>query len=110
MTTSILTRIDPDFKIPYDEAAILSGDPKRLAAYFLEFAETLQLVLRKLSDRANFAIDLADGAAVYYALPNEDGDYPVDTWRTIQVGDNLEDQIQLTAGTWTTAFTRERPV
>ena len=108
--TTVLEKISPDFKIPYDEAALRSGDPVRLTAYLLELAETLQLLLRDIIDAANFSLALADGDAVYYALPGADGNYPIGTWRRIQVGDNLEDQVQLTLGVWTMAQTRERPV
>ena len=105
-----LERIGSDFKIPYDEAALRSGDPTRTALYLLELAETLQLLLQEIVGAANLSISLADGDAVYYALPGQDGNYPVGTWRRIQVGDNLEDQVQLVLGDWTTVQVRERPI
>ena len=107
---AVLNRLSTDFKIPYDEAALRSGDPTRTALYLLELAETLQILLKDITDAANFSLALADGDAVYYALPDKDGVYPVGTWRRIQVGNNLEDQVQLVSGTWTTAQTRERPI
>lgn len=105
-----LEKLSPDFKIPYDEEALTSGDPARIAGYLLELAETLQLLLRDITDAANASLALADGDAVYYALPGQDGQYPVGTWRRIQVGDNLEDQVQEVVGEWTTVQTRERPI
>ncbi len=106
---TVLERIDTDFKIPYDEEALASGDPARIATYLLELAETLQLLLRNIADVANFSLDLADGDAVYYALPGSDGEYPDGTWRRIQVGDNLEDQVKIN-GTFIQAQVRERPI
>lgn len=105
-----IDRLDSDFKIPYDEEALRSGDPVRMSLYLLEFAETIQLLLARITDVANFSLSLADGDAVYYALPDSDGNYPIGTWRRIQVGDNLEDQVQLILGVWTMAQTRERPM
>ena len=106
---SVLERIDPDFRLPYDEEAILSGDPERMASYLLELIKTLNDLIDKIASVANFSIDLVDGAAVYYALKAADQDYSDGTWRRIQVGDNLEDQCKI-AGTWVTAQTRERPL
>ncbi len=105
-----ITRVSRDFKIPYDEDALLSGDPARVAAYMLEFAETVELLLSELNDVSNLSVALADGGAAYYSLPDEDGNYPIGTWRTIQVGTNLEHQVQLTLNVWTSAKTTERPV
>lgn len=107
--TSVLERLSPDFKIPYDEAALSSGDPARTAAYLLELADTLQLLLRDIIDVSNASLALADGDAVYYALPGGDGEYPDGTWRRIQVGDNLEDQVKVD-GTFIQAQVRERPI
>ncbi|KKM00521.1 hypothetical protein LCGC14_1803600 [marine sediment metagenome] len=111
--TSVIERIDTDFKIPFD-ARISSKNPEIQAEYMLELAETLQLLLEKIITVANFSIDLFDGEAVYYALKNSDGVYPEGTWRRIQVGDNLEDQVLLDgdsiSGTWTFVQRRERPI
>lgn len=106
---SVLERISPDFKIPYDEAALTSGDPTRTAAYLLELVETLQLLLNDIVTVANFSLSLADGEAVYYALQGSDGTYPDGTWRRIQVGNNLEVQVKLD-GVWTLTKTEERPI
>ncbi len=108
--TAVIEKLSPDFTIPYDVDALESGNPERVAIYLLELAQTLQDMLRDIIDRTNFVIALADGDAVYYALPGSDGTYPVGTWRTKQVGDNLEDQVQLALGTWTFVHKRERPV
>ena len=106
--TSVLERISPDFKIPYDADALASGDPARIAAYLLELADTLQLLLRDIVDVANASLALADGDAVYYALPGSDGEYPDGTWRRIQVGDNLEDQKKIN-GVFVQVMVREPP-
>ncbi len=105
-----LEKINTDIRIPFDEIALRSGDPVLLTRYMFELAKTLQGLLADIVTVANFSLDLNDGDAIYYALKNSSGDYPIGTWRRIQVGDNLEDQVQLTLGTWTTAQTRERPV
>ena len=107
--TGPLEKLDIDFKIPYDEVALLSKNPVRIAEYMLELAETLQLLLERITTVANFGLDLFDGEAVYYAIRDSDGEYPDGTWRRIQVGDNLEDQVKIN-GTWTQAQIRERPI
>ena len=104
-----IERLDSEVRIPYDEQALLSNNPQQLADYVRELVITLQDLLEKITTIANYAIDLVDGEAVYYALKSSDGDYPNGTWRRIQVGNNLEDQVKL-SGTWTTVQTRERPV
>jgi len=105
-----IEKIDPDFKLPYDEDALLSGDPKRLTRYILELVRVLQDLIERIAVLTDLSIDLVDGAAVYYALKqSSDQDYPDGTWRRIQVGNNLEDQVKL-SGTWTTVSKRERPV
>jgi len=106
---STIEHIDTEVRIPYDEEALLSKNPVRTAEYLLELVKTLEELLEKIVVVANFAIDLNDGEAIYYAMKNSSGEYPNGTWRRIQVGDNLEDQVKLD-GTWTMAQTRERPV
>ena len=86
----------------------MSGDPVRIAEEWFELVKTLQGLLEKITIVSNYAIDLIDGEAIYYALKQEDGTYPNGTWRRIQVGDNLEDQVKI-AGTWTFAQRRKRP-
>lgn len=102
--------VDLDFVLPFDIEAFKSGDPDRIAEAYLELAETLQQLIRDLSGVANEALALTVTNEVYYALPDQNGDFPIGTWRTKQVGNNLEDQVQLSLGTWTTAHIRERPV
>ncbi len=104
-----LEKLDPDVRIPYDEAALLSGDPVQTADYLLELVKTLQELLEKITIVTNYAVDLVDGEAIYYALKQADGTYPDGTWRRIQVGDNLEDQVKI-AGVWRFAQRRERPI
>lgn len=104
---SVLEKLDVDIKLPYDEESLNSG---RVAEYLLELVRTLQELLREISVLTNYSLDLTDGDAVYYAGKNANGDYPIGTWRRKQVGDDLEDQVQLTLGNWTTAQRRERPV
>lgn len=107
--TSVIEKLDSEIRIPYDEVALQSGDPLQLAEYILELVKTLQELLEKITVASNYAIDLMDGEAVYYALKRVDGTYPDGTWRRIQVGDNLEDQVKID-GTWTLVQQRERPV
>ena len=102
--------LDTDIKIPYDEKALLSGNPGELAVYMLELAETIQGLIERLTAATNFAISLADGDAIYSKLKQADGTYPIGTWRLIQVDDNWERQVQLTIGAWTFAGDFERPI
>ena len=96
-------RIDTDVKIPFDEDALLSGDPAKIADEWRELVKTLQDLLEKITVAANYALDLVDGEAIYSKLKNTDGSYPIGTWRLIQVGDNWERQVQLVVGAWTFA-------
>jgi len=107
--SSVIEHLDTDVRIPYDEEALKSGDPTRTADYLLELVKTLQELLEKITVASNYAIDLVDGEAIYYALKQPDGTYPDDTWRRIQVGNNLEDQVKI-SGTWTQVQVRERPI
>lgn len=107
--SSVIEHLDTDVRIPYDEEALKSGDPTRTADYLLELVKTLQELLEKITVASNYAIDLVDGEAIYYALKQPDGTYPNGTWRRIQVGNNLEDQVKI-SGTWTQVQVRERPV
>lgn len=106
---SKLEHLDTDVRIPFDEEALVSGNPVRITDYMLELVKTLQELLEKITTVANYAIDLVDGEAIYYALKQSDGTYPDGTWRSIQVGDNLEQQVKID-GIWTKAHERERPV
>jgi len=106
--TSKLERLDTNIRIPYDEDALRSGNPVRVAEYLLELVKTLQGLLEKITDATNYAIDLTDGEAVYFDLKQADGTYADGTWRRMQVGDNLEDQVKIN-GTWTQVQVRERP-
>lgn len=107
--SSKLEKLDPDVRIPYDEEALRSEDPARLAEYMLELVKTLQGLLEKITVVANYAVDLVDGEAIYSKLKGSDGNYPVGTWRLIQVDNNWQRQVQLTVGTWTFAGDFERP-
>ena len=108
--TSTIERLDPDVRIPYDEIAIRSEDPVRLADYLLELVTALQTLLEDITTVANYGVDLFDGEALYSKLKDSDGNYPIGTWRLIQVDNNWERQVQLTVGTWTFAGDFERPV
>lgn len=105
----ILKKLDTQVRLPYDEEALLSGDKSRVAEEWLELVKKLQELLEKITIISNYSVDLVDGEAVYYALKLEDGTYANGTWRRIQVGNNLEDQVKI-AGIWTRAQVRERPV
>lgn len=104
-----IEHLDTDVRIPYDEDALMSGDPTRTAEYLLELVKTLQELLEKITVASNYSIDLTSGEAVYFALRGADGTYPNGTWRRIQKGDNLETQVKI-AGTWTQQQVSERPV
>lgn len=104
-----LEHLDTDVKIPFDEDALLSGDPVRTADYLLELVKTIQELFEKLTRVANYAVDLVDGEAVYFSLKSSDGTYPDGTWRRIQVGDNLELQCKI-EGEWILVLRRERPI
>ena len=106
---NILEKLDTEVRIPYDEAALMSGNPVLIADYMLELVKTLQELLERISIISNYSVDLATGEAVYYALPQDDGTYPDGTWRRIQVGENLEDQKKID-GAWVMAQRREPPI
>ena len=110
----VIEKLDEDIQLPFDEIALKSGDPVLLSQYLLTLIKTLQELLSQIVVTANFGVDLADGDAIYYALKQADGTYPLGTWRRIQVGDNLEDQVLLdgdsVTGTWTQVQVRERPI
>ena len=103
----VIEKLDEDISLPFDEVALRSGDPQLLTEYLLTLIKTLQDLLGQIVVLANYEVDLADGDAIYYALKQSDGTYPAGTWRTIQVGDDLEDQVLLggdsVTGTWTFA-------
>jgi len=108
--SSKVERLDFEVRIPYDEEALRSEDPARLAAYMLELVKTLQELLEKINMVANYSVDLFDGEALYSKLKNPDGNYPLNTWRLIQVENNWQRQVQLTINNWTFAGAFEPPV
>jgi len=89
--------------LPFDEEALLSGDPVRITDEQRKLVKTLQELLEKINVVSNYAVDLVSGEAIYSKLKNPDGTYPIGTWRLIQVGDNWERQVQLVLGEWTFA-------
>ena len=108
--SSIIEHLDPDVQIPWDEEALLSGDPVRVSEYLLELVKTLQGLLEKMTRASNYIIDTVPGEAIYSKLKDASGDYPVGTWRLIQVGDIWQRQVQLVLGVWTRAGDFEIPV
>lgn len=100
---SKIEHLDPDVRLPFDEEALLSGDPVQVTDEQRKLVKTLQELLEKITIISNYAVDLIDGEAIYSKLKNPDGSYPLGTWRLIQVGDNWERQVQLVLGTWTFA-------
>ena len=110
MTVNVIERIDLDTTLPWDEDAIKSGDPIRMAEYMLELTEALQQVISNIASISNASVTFVTATEKYYDTPDEFGNYPLGTWRRVQVGNNLEDQVQLTQGVWTTVHVRERPV
>lgn len=89
--SSTLERLDPDFRIPYDEPALESIDPKA-AGYLLELVKTLQALLEKITTVANYGLDSYDGEAFYLGTKNANGSYPTGTWRIIKVDSSLQFQ------------------
>jgi len=105
-----IDRIDPDVMIPFDEDAILAGDPVKLAEEWRELVKTLQELLERITTATNYSLDLVPGDAIYSKVKNPDGNYPLGTWRLIQVGDNWQREVQLALGSWTYAGDFERPI
>lgn len=108
--TSKIEHLDIDPQVPYDEEALLSGDPVKLAEEQLRLVKFLQEILEKITIATNYVIDLGGGDAIYSKLKQVDGTYPLGTWRLIQVGNNWERQVQLVIGEWTFAGDFELPV
>lgn len=106
---SKLEKLDADIRLPFDEEALLSGDPVRTADYLRELVKKLQELLEKITIVSNYSVDLVDGEALYCALQLADGSYPNGTWRIIQVGENLQTQVKI-AGVWTFVHGRGRPI
>lgn len=106
---SKIEHLDIDPQVPYDEEALLSGDPVKLAEEQLRLVKFLQEILEKISIATNHVIDLGGGDAIYSKLKQADGTYPLGTWRLIQIGNNWERQVQLVIGEWTFAGDFERP-
>lgn len=97
---SKLERLDPDTRIPFDETALLSGDPEQVKEYLLTLVKVLEKKLERMITVANYTTDLIDGEAIYLGLKGSGGDYPNNTWRLIVVNGALEMQKKL-SGTWT---------
>ena len=106
---SVLERLDVDVQIPYDEEALLSGNPQKIADYMRELVKAIQDRFEENAEITNYGVDLNDGEALYLGLKNSAGEYPNGTWRLIMNGDNLERQVKI-AGTWTFAGAFERPI
>ena len=105
-----IERVDTDIRIPFDKDALSSSDPVEQADALLDIVKVLQNLLEQLVTVTNLNVDAFDGEAIYSKLKDVNGDYPIGTWRLIQVGDNWERQVQLTLGTWTFAGDFERPI
>lgn len=105
---SKLEKLDTGFQIPYDEEALKSENAITREEALYKIIVWLQDILEKITVVSNYSTDLVDGEAIYYALKQSDGTYPDGTWRRIQVGDNLEDQVKID-GEWTFVQRRVRP-
>lgn len=109
-----IERLDTDVRLPIEELQRI-GDKvaPELREYLFTLVKTLQEILSENAEVTNLGVALNDGDAIYYALPDGNAVYPKGTWRRIQVGDNLEDQVLLggdsLSGTWTMAQRRKRP-
>ena len=80
---SKIEKLNKDFRLPFDEVVLQSGDPIRLAHYLRELVTALQTLLEDINKIVNFGIDLTDGEALYLALKDSTGEYPIGTWRFI---------------------------
>ena len=101
--------MDTEVRLPYDEEALQSGDPVRVAEYVLELVKTLQELLERITVISNYTVELSPGEAIYYALKQADGTYANGTWRHIQIGDNLELQVKID-GEFEMQKRNERPI
>ena len=54
---SKLEKLDTEVRLPYDEEALLSGDPVRIADEWLELVKRLQELLEKITVISNYAVD-----------------------------------------------------
>ena len=102
-------KVDVIRRIPFDEAALRSGDPIKQAKAIKDIVKVLQIILEDITSVTNLNVDLFDGEALYSKAKLADGTYPIGSWRLIQVGDNWERQVQLTLNVWTKAGTFNRP-
>ena len=96
-----------EIELPFDYDAITSGDPERLADYIRELIESLQNIQTRVVKVANLILDFGAGGPIYFDLPDENGLYPVGTWRILMVGTVLERQVLesqpnnwVSQGTW----------
>lgn len=105
-----ITRLPFDGKLPFDREALGSGDPVRVTGYMLELVRTLQGLLSEIVQVTNLIVDVNNGEAIYSKLKDKNGDYPIGTWRLIQVDDNWERQVRLKPNEWTFAGDFERPL
>lgn len=94
--TSTIKKLDTDIQIPYDEEALRSNNPVRIAEYMLELVRTLQEFLERVAEVANYGVDAFDGEALYLGLKNSSGEYPIGTWRLIKVDSSLQIQEKVT--------------
>ena len=104
-----IERLDEEVRLPFDEEALASGDPKRLLQYMFDLVRQLRELLESNAVVTNLGINVSDGEAIYFQNKNADGTYPIGTWRLIQIGDNLVRQVQLTLNVWTKAGIFNRP-
>lgn len=103
-----IDKLDEQVRLPYDEQALLSGDPKRMEDYMRQLVKTLQQLHERIVQVANLSVDLSDGSALYLGLKDSTGDYPNGTWRFIKVGTNLELQKKM-SGSWAQVHVSEEP-
>lgn len=100
-----IRRIDQDITLPFEEEAILSRDPARLAAFLKRFKNELERQLEANRDTTNLLVDNTDGVGLYSRAKDSTGQYPIGTWRLVQDGDNWVREVltDINADTWTLA-------
>lgn len=87
-----------EIALPYWPESI--RDPNQLEPYMRELVSELEKIIDQIRDTVNHGVDLDNPDIRYFDLPDADGEYADDTWRTIAVDDGLEIQKKID-GTWT---------
>ena len=97
-----IDHLDEKVSLPFDRAAIESGDPSTLADYLYELVKALETrVIKDVHTTVNLMLDLSSGTWFYFGTPDSDGAYADGSWRIGVVDGGVEIQEKV-SGTWTT--------